>query len=65
MVSAQVIILGIAVIGFFATGGLGKTKTALAIARSDFALVKEKLNQSDFVTDIKEKTKSGMGGQEA
>ena len=65
MVSAQVIILGIAVIGFFATGGIGKTKTALSIARSDFTLLKAKINESDFVNDIKEKTKSGMEGNEA
>ncbi len=65
MVSAQMILLIIGVIGFFATGGLGKIRTARDIARSDFNLLKEKLDTSDFVNDIKAKTKSGMGGNEA
>jgi hypothetical protein len=65
LVSAQVILLVIGVIGFFATGGIGKVKKAREIAQTDFNLIKERLNQSDFVNDIKEKTKSGMEGKEA
>ena len=63
MVSAQIIILGIAVIGFFATGGIRKTKTAIVTARQDFFLVKEKV--TDTVTDIKNKQKAGIEGKEA
>ncbi len=62
MVSAQLIILAIAIIGFFATGGIKKTKTALTTFRQDFELVKSKT--TDRVTDIKSKNKAGMGGQE-
>lgn len=65
MVSAQVILLGIALVGFFATGGIGKIKKANEIARSDFQIIKTRVNQSDFVNDIKNKTKSGMEGNEA
>jgi len=65
MVSAQMIVLGIAIIGFFATGGIGKTKTAIGIARADFNLIKAKVNESDFVTDIKKKSLNGMEGKEA
>lgn len=63
MVSAQVILLVIGVIGFFATGGIGKTKTAIKTARQDFMLVKEKV--TDQVEMIKAKNKAGLGGQEA
>jgi len=59
------IVLAIAVIGFFATGGLGKIRKARDIARSDFLIVKERLNQSDFVNDIKSKTQKGLEGNEA
>jgi len=62
LVSAQLIILSIALIGFFATGGLGKLKTAKEIIRTDFEFARMKT--SDFVSDIKGKTKSGMGGRE-
>jgi hypothetical protein len=62
LVSAQIIILSIAIIGFFATGGIGKTKQALAIARTDFNVVRAKT--TDFVNDIKNKTDSGMEGKE-
>lgn len=64
MVSVQVILLAVGLIGFFATGGLGKIKTAKTIAQQDFMLVKAKFNQSDFVNDIKAKTKSGLAGSE-
>jgi len=63
MVSAQIIILGIAVIGFFATGGIRKTKTAVTTAEQDFALAKEKT--TDFVNNIKAKQEAGMQGAEA
>ena len=63
LVSAQMIVLLIAVIGFFATGGIRKTKTAIVTAKQDFALAKEKT--TDFVADIKAKQKAGLGGQEA
>lgn len=62
MVSAQLIILSIAIIGFFATGGLKKTRTALTTFRQDFELIKMKT--SDIVTDIKNKNESGLRGQE-
>lgn len=62
MVSAQIIILGIALIGFFATGGLKKITTAKEILKTDFAFAKMKT--TDFVEQIKAKQKSGMGGQE-
>ena len=62
MVSAQLIILSIAIIGFFATGGLSKLSTARDILKTDFAFARMKT--SDFVNDIKAKSKSGMGGQE-
>ena len=63
MVSAQLVILSIALIGFFATGGLKKISTAKEIIKTDFAFARMKT--SDFVNDIKDKQKSGMGGQEA
>jgi len=62
LVSAQLIILSIALIGFFATGGIGKTRKALTTFRQDFELVKMKT--TDVVADIKAKTTAGMGGQE-
>ena len=62
MVSAQLIILSIAIIGFFATGGLSKLSTAKEIIKTDFQFAKMKT--TDFVNDIKSKQKSGMGGQE-
>jgi len=62
MVSAQLIILGIAIIGFFATGGLSKLSTARDIIKTDFTFAKMKT--TDFVNDIKAKSKSGMEGQE-
>jgi len=62
LVSAQLIILLIAVIGFFATGGLGKTKVALTTFRQDFELTKGQV--TDFVSDIKSKNKAGASGQE-
>jgi hypothetical protein len=52
------IILAIAVIGFFATGGIGKIKKAKEIARSDFLILKEKT--TSFVDDIK-KTNDAKG----
>ena len=62
MVSAQIIILSIALIGFFATGGLSKLSVAKEIIKTDFQFAKMKT--TDFVNDIKAKQKSGMGGQE-
>lgn len=62
MVSVQVILLLIGVIGFFATGGVGKTRLALTTARQDFEMVKQQT--TDFVTDIKAKSRAGAGGQE-
>ncbi len=62
MVSAQIIILGIAIVGFFATGGLSKLSTAKEIIKTDFAFAQMKT--TDFVNDIRAKQKSGMGGQE-
>jgi len=62
LVSAQLIILGIAIIGFFATGGIGKTRTALTTFRQDFELVK--IKTSDIVSDIKNKNEAGKLGQE-
>jgi len=62
LVSAQIIILFIAIIGFFATGGVGKSKKALATAKGDFQLVKSKT--TDFVADIKAKNKAGLEGKE-
>jgi len=59
LVSAQIIILTIAVIGFFATGGIGKIKKATVTAKQDFALAKEKT--TDFVSQIK-KTNKAKGG---
>ncbi len=63
MVSAQLVILSIALIGFFATGGLKKIGIAKEIIRTDFEFARMKT--SDFVNDIKSKSKSGMGGNEA
>jgi len=63
LVSAQIIILSIALIGFFATGGLGKIKTAREIIKTDFEFAKMKT--SDFVADIRAKSKNGMTGHEA
>jgi hypothetical protein len=62
MVSAQLIILTIAIVGFFATGGLSKLTTAKDIIKTDFAFAKMKT--TDFVNDIKTKSKSGMKGAE-
>ncbi len=62
MVSAQLIILSIALIGFFATGGLKKITTAKDIIKTDFEFARMKT--TDFVSNIKSKQKSGMGGQE-
>jgi len=62
MVSAQLVILTIAIIGFFATGGLSKIKTAREIIKTDFEFARMKT--TDFVKDIKSKNKAGMGGQE-
>lgn len=62
MVSAQLIILSIAIIGFFATGGIGKTKTALLTFRQDFELLQNKT--TDIVSNIKEKTLAGKNGAE-
>ncbi len=63
MVSAQLIILAIAIVGFFATGGLSKLSVAKEIIKTDFAFAQMKT--TDFVNDIRAKQKSGMGGQEA
>jgi len=62
LVSAQLIILTIAIIGFFATGGLSKLTTAKEIIKTDFQFARMKT--TDFVNDIKAKSKSGMGGKE-
>jgi len=62
LVSAQIIILGLAIITFFATGGVKKSKTALTTFRQDFELVKGKT--SDFVSDIKNKNELGKQGIE-
>ena len=62
MVSAQLIILAIAIVGFFATGGLSKLSVAKEIIKTDFAFAQMKT--TDFVNDIKAKQKAGMGGQE-
>lgn len=62
MVSAQLVILSIAIIGFFATGGLSKLTTAKEIIKTDFQFAKMKT--TDFVNDIKAKSKAGKGGQE-
>jgi len=62
LVSVQIIILSIAIIGFFATGGLKKIKTAREIIKTDFEFARMKT--SDFVSDIKSKSKAGAGGQE-
>ncbi len=63
MVSAQIIILSIALIGFFATGGLSKLSVAKEIIKTDFQFAKMKT--TDFVNDIKSKQKAGMSGAEA
>jgi len=63
LVSAQLIILSIAIIGFFATGGVSKGRKALTTFRQDVELVKGK--STDFVQSIKSKTKAGMEGKEA
>jgi hypothetical protein len=64
LVSAQVIILLIAVIGFFATGGISRTKQAVLIAKQDFQLIKSKINSSDNINAIKQKTQAGLRGKE-
>jgi len=50
LVSPQLILVTLALIAFFATGGIGKAKGALVIAKADFATVKGKL--SDFQSSI-------------
>ena len=62
MVSAQLVILSIAIVGFFATGGLSKLSTARDIIKTDFQFAKMKT--TDFVNDIKAKSKAGKNGAE-
>jgi len=62
MVSAQLVILSIAIIGFFATGGLSKLTKAKEIIKTDFEFARMKT--TDFVNDIKNKQKAGMNGNE-
>ncbi len=51
MVSPQLIIVGIAIIGFFATGGLGKVSGAISTAKNDFTFAKNKI--TDFQLGLK------------
>jgi len=63
MVNPKLVLIAIGALVFVFLGGVGKTKTALEVAKADLSLVKTKT--TDFVNDIKEKNKAGMEGKEA
>ena len=50
LVSPQIILVTLAVIAFFATGGIDKARRALVIAKADFTTVKGQV--SDFQESI-------------
>ena len=45
MVSAQIILVSIALLGFFATGGISKVSRALETAKGDFNKIKGDINK--------------------
>lgn len=50
MAKAQLILVGLALIAFFATGGISKAKSAIVTAKADFSTVKGKI--TDFQSEI-------------
>ncbi len=50
MVSAQLILVSLALVAFFATGGIDKAKRAITTARADFQTVKGSV--TDFQKSI-------------
>ncbi len=54
MVSPQIIIVGIAIIGFFATGGIGKVSGAISTAKNDFTFAKDKITNFQLGLNGKE-----------
>jgi len=62
MVSAQLILVSLAIIAFFATGGRKKITIAKETIQQDFEFLKMK--KTDFVTNIKAKNEAGKMGKE-
>lgn len=54
MVSPQIILVGLALIAFFATGGIDKATRAISTAKSDFTRVKGQL--TNFRSELQETT---------
>ncbi len=62
MVSAQLILVGLALVAFFATGGISKVKSAVTTARADFRTVKGSV--TDFQKSIIETNEAKGDDQE-
>jgi len=62
LVSPQIILVTLALVAFFATGGIDKARRALVTFKADFSTVKGQV--TDFQESILTKTKAGMKGQE-